>query len=67
MAPHVVAQDPEEGREFRRLLVPQIEIGAEGIGEHQDRRTFRAVEDVVEGNTVDLELWHEIPRSCSRS
>ncbi len=49
MTAHVVAYDAERVREAGRLRLPNVEAGAERIGEHQDRRVRRPGEIVVDG------------------
>ncbi|MNE49831.1 hypothetical protein D3C80_1443760 [compost metagenome] len=58
MATGVVAQHAKVRSEGRHLGVPHVQVGAQGVGQHQHRRAFRAVELIIECAIGELYLCH---------
>ncbi|MNP54690.1 hypothetical protein D3C76_1492660 [compost metagenome] len=48
MAARVEAQHTKVFAESRDLLVPHVQIGAQGIGEHQHRGVLRPIKTIVQ-------------------
>ena len=58
MAAGVVAQHAKVLAERRHLGIPHLQVGTQGIGQHQHRRIGRAIQLVMQGAIGELEHGH---------
>ncbi|MOA15081.1 hypothetical protein D3C78_1352210 [compost metagenome] len=68
MAAGVVAQYAEVFGEGGNLCVPHVQVGAQGVGQHQHRRAGRAFEEVIQVAVGEFYGGHgKLQADCIRS